>query len=138
MRARALDTLRWLLALAVMGVLAAAVVPLIIDSLSGSVQLSGDESSDVTLSPSPTASPSPSVAETSASPSPSPTEDDIDRPDTYTVVSGDTGAEIAEEFYDDPSYWPDLARANDMAPGAPLRVGQELELPDDLIEEPGT
>ena len=56
-------------------------------------------------------------------------EGDDEFPQEYTVAEGDTGAEIAEQFYGDQDGWPAIAEANDIDPGAPLRVGEELEIP---------
>lgn len=48
---------------------------------------------------------------------------------TYTVESGDTLIDIAEEVYGDGEQWPAIAEANGLDEGNPLVVGQELEIP---------
>ena len=52
-----------------------------------------------------------------------------DFPTPYTVVAGDTGTKISEQFYDSPDGWAQIAQANDIDPSAPLRVGLELTIP---------
>lgn len=52
-----------------------------------------------------------------------------DFPQEYEVAKGDTGAEISEQFYGNKDGWPAIAEANDIDPGAPLRVGEKLEIP---------
>lgn len=54
---------------------------------------------------------------------------DDEFPQEYTVAKGDTGVEISEQFYDNKDGWQAIAEANDIDPGAPLRVGDELEIP---------
>lgn len=54
---------------------------------------------------------------------------DDEFPQEYTVAEGDTGVEISEEFYGNKDGWQAIAEANDIDPGAPLRVGDDLEIP---------
>lgn len=51
-------------------------------------------------------------------------------PRTYTVQPGDTLSSIAEEIYDDPNAWVDIAQANGSIDPTRLQPGQVLILPD--------
>lgn len=50
---------------------------------------------------------------------------------TYTVQSGDTLTTIAEEVYGDQSKFDLIVDANNLTEDTPLRVGQELVIPEE-------
>lgn len=123
--------LRWLGALAIMFVVVLIVVPLLLQTVSDTVVLGGEPSEAAVSS---------AVA---VAPSEAPTDDtggeeepeeeqaaEDDFPATYTVEAGDTGTKISEQFYDSRDGWSVIAEANDIDPSAPLRVGDELTIPE--------
>ena len=67
-----------------------------------------------------------------AEPTDAPTEDTIPSGgDTYTVQENDTLTTIAQEFYGDPMKFDLIVDANNLSDDTPLRVGQELVIPED-------
>lgn len=60
-----------------------------------------------------------------------PTDQPIGDGKTYTVQSGDTLTTIAEEVYGDPNKFDLIVDANNLTEDTPLRVGQELVIPED-------
>jgi len=54
----------------------------------------------------------------------------------YKVEQGDTLWDIAKEQYGDPNVWPEIKRANRLAKGNLILVGQKLKLP--VINRPGS
>lgn len=64
-------------------------------------------------------------------PSEAPGDEPIADGQTYTVQSGDTLTTIAEEFYGDPTKFDLIVDANNLSEDTPLRVGQELVIPED-------
>ena len=67
-----------------------------------------------------------------AQPTDAPTEDTIPSGgDRYTVQENDTLTTIAEEFYGDPMKFDLIVDANNLSDDTPLRVGQELVIPED-------
>lgn len=49
--------------------------------------------------------------------------------EVHRVRPGDTGSTLANRYLGRPSSWPAIATLNDLDPGAPLRVGQEIDVP---------
>jgi nucleoid-associated protein YgaU len=132
--------LRWLGALAIMIVVVLIVVPMLFDTVTDTIVFGEDVSE-----PAAAAEGTPSEVASDAVASgggggnqggnrgggqggDEPTEDG-DFPTTYTVVPGDTGTGISQEFYDSSDGWTLIAEANDIDPSAPLRVGLELTIP---------
>ena len=135
--------LRWVAAIGVMLVVVLIAGSLLINTLSNTVSLSSGASEEPTALP---IAPSEDAADGNGngngdedSGEDDGGEDDggeddggngdDEFPQEYTVQEGDTGAEIAEELYGDQDGWQAIAEANDIDPGAPLRVGDELEIP---------
>jgi nucleoid-associated protein YgaU len=140
--------LRWLGALAIMLVVVLIVVPMLLDTVSDTIVLGGEASE-----PAEAAEGTPSEVASDAVASGNGgggdqtnnqgggggnqggggndggQEGDGEFPATYTVVAGDTGTKISEEFYDSSDGWARIAEANDIDPSAPLRVGLELTIP---------
>lgn len=131
--------LRWLAAFGVMFVVVLVAGSLLINTLGNTVSLSGDasEAPDSEFADQPSDSPSAAGAggseaagdDDSDGGSDESTEPSDEFPQQYTVESGDTGNDISERFYGNRDGWPAIAEANDIDPGAPLRVGEELEIP---------
>ncbi len=131
--------LRWLGALAVMVVVVLIAVPLLLQTIGNTVVLGDDATatpSDVAVAPSdlPTADPASNDGgggggDQDDGGGGDNGDDDDEFPATYEVVAGDTGTKISEQFYDTPDGWTAIAEANDIDPGAPLRVGLELTIP---------
>lgn len=128
--------LRWLGAIAVMFVVLLITIPLLLDTVAGAVSLSDadadeapPEATDVTSEdPSePAAAPADDATATTDDAQTATSDDEF--PTTYTVGAGDTGNDIAEQFYGSPDGWSTIADANDIDPGTPLRVGVELDIP---------
>lgn len=131
--------LRWVAAIVVMFVVVVIAGSLLLNTLSDTVRLASNASEE------PIDELSESGSETASAPADDGEdgggdgdgddggdgdgEGDDEFPQEYTVAEGDTGAEISEEFYGDEDGWPAIAEANDIDPGAPLRVGDELEIP---------
>lgn len=134
--------LRWLGALAVAAIALVITIPLLLDTVTDVVSLSGDTTSAVEseIDALPSAVPSEGSLDTLAEPSEAVAEaaddqasaapsEDGEFPRTYTVVAGDTGTRISEQFYGVPDGWGAIAAANGIDPSDPLRVGVELEIP---------
>lgn len=134
--------LRWLAAIGVMLVVVLIAVPLLLNTVSSTVQLSSGAATEEALSdPAELASDDPTSVPDGDGEDDNGDEDngddgdddgddgDDEFPQEYTVEAGDTGAEISERFYGDQEGWAAIAEANDIDPGAPLRVGEELEIP---------
>ena len=113
--------LRWLAAIAVMAIVVLIAGALLIDTVTDTVQLSTGASEQPTQEAG-------AVSEAAAAPS-EPESGDDSFPQSYTVQEGDTGTKISERFYETDDGWSRIAEANDIDPSAPLRVGEELEIP---------
>jgi nucleoid-associated protein YgaU len=130
--------LRWVAAIGVMFIVVVIAGSLLLNTLSDTVRLASNASEE----------PLDALSESGSEAASAPADDgedggdgdgddedggdgegDDEFPQEYTVAEGDTGAEIAEQFYGDQDGWPAIAEANDIDPGAPLRVGEELEIP---------
>jgi nucleoid-associated protein YgaU len=111
--------LRWLAAIAVMAIVVLIAGALLIDTVTDTIQLSSGTSEE----------PTQAVSEAAAAPSEPENEGDDSFPQSYTVQDGDTGTKISERFYETDDGWSRIAEANDIDPSAPLRVGEELEIP---------
>jgi nucleoid-associated protein YgaU len=134
--------LRWLGALAVMVVVVLIVVPMLLDTVNDTIVFGGDASEPAAAAegtPSDVASDAVASGDGGGNQSNDHgggNNDESEGPDgdgefptTYTVVPGDTGTKISEQFYDSPDGWTQIAEANDIDPSAPLRVGLELTIP---------
>lgn len=67
-----------------------------------------------------------------AEPTDAPTDESIPSGGTtYTVQEDDTLTTIAQEFYGDPLKYDLIVDANNLTDETPLRVGQELVIPED-------
>lgn len=113
--------LRWLAAIAVLAIVVVIAGALLIDTVSDTVQLSTGASEEPTEAAA-------TVSEAAASTS-EPASGDDSFPQNYTVQEGDTGTKISERFYNSDDGWSQIAEANDIDPSAPLRVGEDLEIP---------
>lgn len=137
--------LRWLAAIGVMLVVVVIAGSLLLNTLSNTVELASGASEEPVDEFSESASDDPSAAPDDDGGGDDGDDGDGDDgddngddngdgddefPQEYTVVAGDTGAEISEQFYGDEDGWSAIAEANDIDPGAPLRVGEELEIPE--------
>jgi nucleoid-associated protein YgaU len=129
--------LRWLAAIGVMLVVVVIAGSLLLNTLSNTVELASGASEEPVDEFSESASDDPSAAPDDDGGGDGDGDDGDDNgdgddefPQEYTVVAGDTGAEISEQFYGDEDGWSAIAEANDIDPGAPLRVGEELEIPE--------
>ncbi|HEX6256445.1 MAG TPA: LysM domain-containing protein [Euzebyales bacterium] len=135
--------LRWLGALAIMLVVVLIVVPMLLDTVTDTIVFGEDASEPAAAAD---GTPSEVASEAVASGDGGGNQGggnqgggnqgrggnqgaDGDFPTTYTVVAGDTGTKISEQFYDSPDGWALIAQANDIDPYAPLRVGLELTIP---------
>jgi nucleoid-associated protein YgaU len=120
--------LRWVAAIGVMFIVVVIAGSLLLNTLSDTVRLTSNASEEpldaFSEGGSEAASPPADDGEDGGD-----GEGDGEFPQEYTVAEGDTGAEIAEQFYGDQDGWPAIAEANDIDPGDPLRVGVELEIP---------
>jgi nucleoid-associated protein YgaU len=121
--------LRWLGAIAIMSIVVLIAVPMLIKTVGETVRLSSGASEDPLAELTEGLTESPSTAPDDGGGGGNDGEGDDDFPQRYTVVDGDTGAEISERFYGNPDGWSDIAKANDVDPSAPLRVGEELRIP---------
>jgi nucleoid-associated protein YgaU len=113
--------LRWLAAVAVLAIVVVIAGALLIDTVSDTVQLSTGASEEPTEAAG-------AGSEQAAAPS-EPEANGDSFPQNYTVQEGDTGTKISERFYNSDDGWSQIAEANDIDPSAPLRVGEELEIP---------
>ena len=59
------------------------------------------------------------------------TEEPVGEGQTYTVKENDTLTTIAEQFYGDQSKYDLIVDANNLSSDTPLRVGQELVIPEE-------
>lgn len=108
-------------------------VPLLLQTIGDTVVLGGEPSeapasSEVAVAPS--EAPSAEAADESGGDGEPEEEAEGEFPATYEVEAGDTGTKISEQFYDSRDGWSVIAEANDIDPSAPLRVGEELEIPE--------
>jgi nucleoid-associated protein YgaU len=118
--------LRWFAAIGIMFLVMMIAFLLLVRTMSQTIRLSSGASED----------PAAGLEDASAQPSEQGSEGgggggkpSGDFPQNYTVADGDTGASISERFYGNRDGWPAIAEANDIDPSAPLRVGEELEIP---------
>jgi nucleoid-associated protein YgaU len=114
--------LRWLATIAILAIVVLIAGALLIDTVSDTVQLSTGASEESTQGVG-------AVSEQAAAPASEPASGDDGFPQNYTVQEGDTGTKISERFYNSDDGWSRIAEANDIDPSAPLRVGEELEIP---------
>jgi nucleoid-associated protein YgaU len=135
--------LRWIGAVAVLGVVSAAIAVLAWEAVDDSFTFIGDgraQSDAVILATGAPDSPGEDAAEDAASP---PAQDDADETDDetgsdaadppaaiYEVEAGDTGTSIARELFGRQDAWDDIAEYNDILPTETLSVGQVLRIPD--------
>jgi nucleoid-associated protein YgaU len=118
--------LRWFAAIGIMLLVVLIAIPLLLRTISQTVRLSSGASEDPAAGLSEASSQPPEQASEGEGGSGEPSGD---FPQTYTVADGDTGDSISEQFYGNPDGWPRIAEANDIDPSAPLRVGEDLEIP---------
>ena len=123
--------LRWIGALAVFGVVAAALGVLAWEAAVESFEFIGEGEDEPVVvgapdAEAPQAPDDTQVAEPAEDPE---VEQDESGEQVYTVQPGDTGSTIAQEFYGTQNAWEDIAEYNDLDPTGTLNVGQELRLP---------
>ena len=128
--------LRWIGAIAVLGVVSAALAVLAWEAIDESVTFIGDASTRADTIVLATEG---AAADDAAPESSEPTvvedaegagETDVRPPATYEVQPGDTGTSIARDLFGEQAAWADIAAFNDIPESATLTVGQVLRIPD--------
>lgn len=126
---------RWIGAIAVLGVVSAALAVLAWEAIGESFTYIGDgraQSDAIILATEGVAGDGSSPAATTGEAEDAEAADDEQPlpPATYEVQPGDTGSSIARELFGRQDAWPEIAAYNDLPPSATLSVGQELRIPE--------
>lgn len=127
--------LRWIGAIAVLGVVSAALGVLAWEAIDESITFIGDASTraeTIVLATEGAAADdaAPASSEPAAEDAEGAGDTDNRPPATYEVQPGDTGTSIARDLFGEQAAWADIAAFNDIPESATLTVGQVLRIPD--------